>query len=212
MNPRSATKERDLSPRGAELLDAAARLFYEQGYQQTTTREITNACGLTPGALYNHFSSKDEILWVIVEGAYTKVAEVCEEAVKKGEGDPAAELRELIYAMTKLHTSTHRVRAIVAREQRSRLPAKQLKRVERIHDRIRDAFVNTLDHGIEAGVVEAPDVDGEPPDTLTLARALIGFSVYPGFWYGEREPLDPDQLADLFASLATRMLVQRETA
>lgn len=200
--------ERDLSPRGAQLLEAAAKLFYEQGYPQTTTREITNACGLTPGALYNHFSSKEEILWVIVEGAYTKSAEVCEEAIRKGNGDAAAELRELVYAMTKLHTSTHQFKAIIARGERRRLPKRQLDQIERIHERIRQSFVATVEHGVEAGIIELPEVDGEPPDTFTVARALIGFCIYPGFWYGGDEPLAPEQLAELFSSLATRMLLQ----
>ena len=204
--------ERDLSPRGQEPLAAAARLFYVQGYPQTTTREITNACGLTPGALYNHFSSKEEILWVIVEGAYTKTAEVCEEAVRKGNGDPASELRELIFAMTKLHTSDYQVQAIVARGERRRLPKKQIAEIEEIHDRIRQAFTTTLTRCIEAGLVELPEIGGEPPDLWTVARALIGFCIYPGFWYAEDEPLSPEQLADLFSTLIARMLLQGDAA
>jgi AcrR family transcriptional regulator len=208
MEAAAALAEGKLSPKGAELLEAAARLFYEQGYPQTTTRQITNACGITPGALYNHFSSKEEILWVIVEDAYTRTAEVCEEAVRRGNGDPAAELRELVNAMTKLHTSTHQVKAIVARGERRRLPPERDEQIERIHDRIRKAFLGTIERGVEAGVIELPDVDGRPPDLWTVARSLIGFCIYPGFWYTSDQPHSPEQLADLFSSLASRMLVQ----
>ena len=45
-----------------DLTAAAVDLFYEQGAQATTVREITKACGLTAGALYNHFTSKEELL------------------------------------------------------------------------------------------------------------------------------------------------------
>ncbi len=210
MEAKTAVSERQLSPKGAELIEAAARLFYEQGYTQTTTREITSACGVTPGALYNHFSSKEEILWVIVEDAYKRSAEVCEEAVRRGGGDPRAELRELVYAMTQLHTSTHQVQAIVARGERRRLPADQAEQIEQIHDRIRQAFLSTLTRGVESGAIELPSVDGQPPDLLTVARALVGFCVYPGFWYGEDEPHSSEQLAELLSSLALRMVAQTE--
>jgi AcrR family transcriptional regulator len=209
MEATSALAERDLSPKGAELLEAAAQLFYEQGYPQTTTREITNACGITPGALYNHFSSKEEILWLIVKDAYTRTAEVCEDAVRRGNGDPAAELRELVSAMTKLHASTHQVKAIVARGERKRLPPDRLAEVERIHDRISQAFLGTFERGIDAGVIEVPDVEGHPPDLFTVARSVIGFCIYPGFWYSSEAPVTPEQLGDLFASLISRMLVRR---
>ncbi|HEX3795683.1 MAG TPA: helix-turn-helix domain-containing protein, partial [Acidimicrobiales bacterium] len=47
-------KTRVLSGPALRLLKAADTLFYSQGAPATTVREITNACGLTPGAMYNH--------------------------------------------------------------------------------------------------------------------------------------------------------------
>src|SRR5262245_55098829 len=41
------------------IADAAIELFYRNGATATSVRDITAACGLSPGALYNHFSSKE---------------------------------------------------------------------------------------------------------------------------------------------------------
>jgi len=49
-----------------QLGEAAIELFYSRGSLATTVREITGACGLTQGALYNHFTSKDHLLYVLV--------------------------------------------------------------------------------------------------------------------------------------------------
>lgn len=48
----------DLSPAARRIMEADDVVF-GQGATATTVREITSACEPTPGALYNHFCSKD---------------------------------------------------------------------------------------------------------------------------------------------------------
>lgn len=43
------------------LLDAAARLFAEQGFAETSTREICTAAGLNAGAIHYHFGDKEAL-------------------------------------------------------------------------------------------------------------------------------------------------------
>ena len=45
------------------ILDAAQRLFLEKGYDNTTIQDIVDELGgLTKGAVYHHFKSKEEIM------------------------------------------------------------------------------------------------------------------------------------------------------
>ena len=44
-----------------KILNAAAALFAEKGYQSTTLQDIIDATGLSKGAVYHHFRSKEEI-------------------------------------------------------------------------------------------------------------------------------------------------------
>lgn len=53
--------------RREEILDAAAALFAEKGYVQTSTGDIMNRVGIAKGTLYYHFSSKEEILDALLE-------------------------------------------------------------------------------------------------------------------------------------------------
>ena len=46
-----------------QILSAAQRLFLEKGYEETTIQDIVDALGgMTKGAVYHHFKSKEEIL------------------------------------------------------------------------------------------------------------------------------------------------------
>lgn len=45
------------------ILDTAQRLFLEKGYEHTTIQDIVNGLGgMTKGAVYHHFKSKEEIM------------------------------------------------------------------------------------------------------------------------------------------------------
>jgi len=53
---------------------AAIRLFVEKGVAETTIKDIAAAVGLSEGALYRHFESKDELVWKTFERHYVAFA------------------------------------------------------------------------------------------------------------------------------------------
>lgn len=57
--PRSATRQ--------ALLEAAVTVFARQGIARTSLSEIAAEAGLTKGAVYSNFASKDELLLAIME-------------------------------------------------------------------------------------------------------------------------------------------------
>lgn len=71
-HPRVATRRRRLPSRrsGAkkqQILEAAARVFRQKGYDRATLRDIANEAGLLPGSLYYHIRSKEDLLRQVVE-------------------------------------------------------------------------------------------------------------------------------------------------
>ena len=48
-----------------EILRAAVKLFVDKGIEGTTTKDIAHAAGVSEGALYRHFKSKDDLAWYI---------------------------------------------------------------------------------------------------------------------------------------------------
>lgn len=49
------------------LLSAASRLFAEQGFERTSVQELVSAAGVTKGAMYHYFTSKDDLLYAIYQ-------------------------------------------------------------------------------------------------------------------------------------------------
>ena len=49
-----------------EILASAKRLFLSQGFTATPMREIAHEVGITPGAIYNHYSGKDELFTAVL--------------------------------------------------------------------------------------------------------------------------------------------------
>ena len=58
---------KDVEVRKSEIIAAAKNLFYTKGYAKTTTQDIVDALKISRGLLYYHFSSKEDILFWIVE-------------------------------------------------------------------------------------------------------------------------------------------------
>jgi len=55
-------RDRRIAARQAQILDAAARVFSQKGYQNATTKEIAEAADVSEGTLYNYFANKRDLL------------------------------------------------------------------------------------------------------------------------------------------------------
>jgi AcrR family transcriptional regulator len=51
----------------AQIITAADRLFYEQGFEHTSFTAIADAVGISRGNFYYHFRTKDEILAAVID-------------------------------------------------------------------------------------------------------------------------------------------------
>ena len=48
--------------RRRQIVEAAAKLFIDQGFHKTTTRQIARAAGFSIGSLYEYVTSKEDVL------------------------------------------------------------------------------------------------------------------------------------------------------
>lgn len=61
------TNEKDRASRRSDILNAAERLIFTQGYEQMTIQAILDALGISKGAFYHYFDSKTTVLEALVE-------------------------------------------------------------------------------------------------------------------------------------------------
>jgi AcrR family transcriptional regulator len=74
MSPRRSAENADATRRA--LMSAAKKLFATRGYTDTPTEEVVHRAGVTRGALYHHFDSKETLFQAVFE-------EVTQEIVRR---------------------------------------------------------------------------------------------------------------------------------
>jgi AcrR family transcriptional regulator len=55
------------------LLEHAARIFCDKGYEGASMRDLSRACGMSLAGLYHYFSSKEELLYLIQKHAFRTI-------------------------------------------------------------------------------------------------------------------------------------------
>lgn len=76
-----ANPKRDVSR--SKILEAAMELFYVQGYNKTTTRQIIQKTGILNGSLYHSFTNKKDIFKTIIIQAFKDSLEESEKLLHK---------------------------------------------------------------------------------------------------------------------------------
>jgi AcrR family transcriptional regulator len=56
-----------------KIVEVAASAFYEKGYKGTSLSDILTSASISKGALYHHFSSKQELLYVVFDEVYKQM-------------------------------------------------------------------------------------------------------------------------------------------
>jgi TetR/AcrR family transcriptional regulator, cholesterol catabolism regulator len=81
--------------RDAEVFDAAIKIMATKGYSAMTIQEVADAVGVLKGSLYHYFSSKEDLLFSVIENSYLNAAAEAKEVAALGLG-PLEELLEYL--------------------------------------------------------------------------------------------------------------------
>jgi len=55
-----------------DILERTAPLFAAGGYAATSMRDLAKACGITPAALYHHFTDKEQLYLEVLEHVFSR--------------------------------------------------------------------------------------------------------------------------------------------
>jgi len=203
----SAVSEREQRPPIEAIRAAAFQQFAERGYPVVTVRDIMKACGLTQGALYNHFKSKDELLHDIIASTQGELERVTQQAVAGAGDDPRAKLAAFVRVYVMRHCRL-RVEALVANREIGWLDAARVADIRRSRRAIRDVVVAILAEGIERGLFDPP-LTGGRQDLKAIAMALLDQWTHVSMWYGPGGKVTEEEMARLYADMALRAVGAR---
>jgi AcrR family transcriptional regulator len=178
----------------AALLEAAAEVFARRGYRDARLDEIAERAGYSKGAIYFHFSGKDDLFFALLE---ERIDRPLREAIKLLElappgDDMAAEANrrfvELVHGQRELVLLDQEYRSQALRD--SRLRARYLKREAKLRAALAKGLQARLEH-LGAPPIAAPE---------HLATALL--SLVSGLaqqWLIEPDAVPDELLGDMFA-------------
>ena len=71
------------------ILDRAACLFREKGFQGASVRDIAGSVGMLPGSLYCHFDSKEDLLVAVYAEGVQRLSRALEQALEDADAREA---------------------------------------------------------------------------------------------------------------------------
>jgi TetR/AcrR family transcriptional regulator, cholesterol catabolism regulator len=186
------------SPRRAEMVSAAARLFSQRGYHGTSMQHLADALGILRGSLYAHIGSKEDLLFDVVDGGADRFLARGQRAVALG-GPAELRLRELLVG----HAETaieHLEAATVFLNEWRYLSMERRAAIGSKRDRYEAMVREIVSDGIEAGEFRS-DID-----VAMAARLVLSAGNWIYTWYRPGGELSPTEVGDWFARTLIRGL------
>jgi len=191
---RSARRSPKLSARrrAPEIIEAAARVFAEPGFQGATTQDIADVLGIRQASLYYYFPSKEGALELVCLQGVAGFFEVAK-AIAKGPGSAADKLARLIKAhLSPLTDRSDFVRVFL--NERQHLPAESRRRIGKWSRGLERVFEDVLKEGVRRGEFRS-DLD-----TRLAVLGILGMSNAVANWY-RSEDVAVERISAEFARL-----------
>ncbi|MBK8085531.1 MAG: TetR/AcrR family transcriptional regulator [Devosia sp.] len=154
-----------------EFLDVAQRLFAAAGYDATSVNQIIAAVGVSKGAFYHHFQSKEDLL----EALACRFAEATARATRDIIEDPTL---DAFARLTSFLASMRRHKLDTAAELRAAFEplfrAENLQLYERTQRAVADVVRPILTRIIAEGVVERTFDTPDPESAAEIILHLMG--------------------------------------
>ena len=172
------------------VLQAAARLFRDQGYAATSLRDVARAAGMLPGSLHYRYATKEDILSALMERAIDRLIEGVLSAAAAGT-DPLDRMRLAIVAHVKILLSGEDSVYVLLYDWRSLSPA-----AERAIAKQRKRYEQFADELLAQAAAYAPVLPGV--DIFLVRQFGFGAANWVAQWFDPKGPYTPEQIADHF--------------
>lgn len=160
------------------IIEAARREFARSGYVGTTNREIAEQAGITTGAIYHYFRSKQDVYLAVFEETDSVILARYEEVT----ADPSLSFDEMVARLlevsSQLNSEDESLAAFLASASVDAHRNPDLLPTYQEHDRkMSGFFARLVDTGIEEGIVPADSRTDILDAIRVLTLGLTWFSV-----------------------------------
>jgi AcrR family transcriptional regulator len=191
-----APKKRD-----REVLDAAARVFYERGYSDASVQDVADELGILKGSLYHYIDTKEDLLFRLLQETHDEIYEILE-AVAAFEGLTALERLEIYIRRQVEYNMDNLLRVSVYYHDLERLNEERRKAIvarRREHER----WVVALIEEAQAAGTADPNLDPK-----IAARCIFATIIWTYRWFKKGRD-GREKVASTCAAFALRGVIGR---
>ena len=152
---------------------AGVRLIFERGYEAMSLRQLAAEVGIQAGSLYNHISTKQELLFDLVQDHMNDLLRELDLALQ-GRTDPVDKLRAFVAFHVTYHMTRKREVFIANSELRS-LEPKHYDAMVAMRGIYEQRLAQILSEGVADGVFEVGDVQVATFAILALLTGLCSW-------------------------------------
>jgi len=175
------------------LLRVATRLFARHGFEGTSVQDIVDAAGVTKGAMYHYYGSKDDLLFEVYHQLLTMQMSHLTDIVK-GSGTPEERLRDA--AIDVVESSLANLdELIVFFRSLHMLPDDRQTQVRAERRAYHDVFRGLVEEGMAAGVFRS-EVSAD-----VIVHYFLSTVNQLGSWFRPDGQLTARQVAEQYAEL-----------
>jgi AcrR family transcriptional regulator len=191
--------------RRREIEDVASSLFRERGYSGTSVRDIARALDIQGASLYAHVTSKQDVLWSIVERTASRFeasADAALTACDQPDDSHGSRLAALARAHVTVVTDDIERASVFVHEWRA-LTGDRRTQIAKRRDAYELRFRSLIADGVAAGSFAPVDA------TVTAAFILTSLNGI-ATWYRPDGRIPAPELADTYAGLVLAAVDGRE--
>lgn len=188
----SRVRADDYDDKKQDILDQAAALFAEKGFQTTSMIDVARACGASKSKLYHYFSSKEELLYAITsehtESMYSDLSIVATLPL------PAEDRFSRFITTFVQRAADSRDEHLVLMKDVVFLPDEKREELLKLEGKIVEVLIGLLEE-INPGLLKPVKVK------TPYAMLLFGMLIWTFTWYEKSGSMSPEELAQRISHL-----------
>jgi AcrR family transcriptional regulator len=192
--------EAAISATADEIREAALEQFARAGYSSTSMRDIASSVGIKAASLYNHFGSKEAILWDLTLTAFEELLRGRDSAMANLPANPTPQDR--LACLVTSHVAFHAKnsnQALLVNSQLAALTKTHYRKAVAMRAQYEATMREVIDEGVAQGVFATIDARVTTFAILQMGMAVSG-------WFRPEGPLTVADLCTIYVDLAAKML------
>ncbi|SES78176.1 transcriptional regulator, TetR family [Oceanobacillus limi] len=186
-----------------KIIHVSLHLFEEHGYHGVTVKQIVETVGTSKGGFYHHFTSKDELLFVIHD---TFITYALEKATIANETytSPTLRLQAIIKSFIKVF-DLYKAHISVFYQESNYLKGNYQVSIKCKRKQFKQIILNVIEEGQHTG---------EFRDNISIeisTMAILGMVNWTYKWYKKTGDKSIDEIGDIFVDIVLRAILSNES-